>query len=118
MGSDSVHSHTFVYEAKEDCIVCSNTVQKITVPSNQTTLNELIQLLKDTYQLMKPSIISSSGTTLYMQKPPMLEQATRPNLDKPLSTLIDDITTEELTITDPLLESISLTISIRYESIV
>lgn len=113
MGSHSIHSHTFVYERKDDCIVCTNEVQTITI-TDQTTLNELIQLLKDnpSYQLTAPSIVSSSGTTLYMQKPVSLEQSTRRNLDKPVSQLID-VSSEELTITDPLLESISLTIAIK-----
>lgn len=114
MGSDSIHSHTFVYQQKDDCIVCSNVTKTITI-SNTTTLCELIQLLKDSneYQLTSPSIISSSGITLYMPKPPSLEIATRPNLDKPISTLINNID-EELTITDPLLESINLSIAIKY----
>jgi len=50
-------------------------------------------------RLKKPSIVTNRGTTLYMQKPPSLEQMTRPNLDKPLQELICD--GEELTITDP-----------------
>jgi NEDD8-activating enzyme E1 len=116
MGSDGIHSHTFVYERKDDCIVCSNTVQTITIPSKtETTLLQLIQQLKDLYQLTSPSVVSSTGQTLYMPKPPMLEQATRPNLRKPVSSLVD-ANAEELTITDPLLESMSVTISIRYDS--
>jgi len=97
-----VYSHTFVYERKEDCPVCTSTVQKITVPKS-FSLNQLIQMLIDggatNLRLKKPSIVTNRGTTLYMQKPPSLEQMTRPNLDKPLQELICD--GEELTITDP-----------------
>lgn len=50
-------------------------------------------------RLKRPSIVTNTGTTLYMQKPPSLEQMTRPNLNKPLQELICD--GEELTITDP-----------------
>lgn len=114
MGSHSIHTHTFAYEQKSDCIVCASTVQTITI-NKTTTLNELIFILKTnpSFQLTSPSIVSSNGITLYMPKPPSLEQATRPNLDKAVSVLIDNVT-EELSVTDPLLESIALTISIQY----
>jgi ubiquitin-activating enzyme E1 C len=65
-------------------------------------------------RLKKPSIVTNRGTTLYMQKPPFLEKATRPNLDKPLSDLICD--GEELTITDPAFPSdTSLGLIVKFE---
>lgn len=113
MGTAGVYSHTFVYERKEDCPVCTSAVRKMTV-STTATLNELIQMLRDgELRLTSPSITSGSGQTLYMQKPPALEKATRPNLDKPLSSLIQS--GEELTVTDPVLENISLALSIHFE---
>lgn len=114
MGSDGVHSHTFAYEQKEDCPVCTSTVRKIHV-SASITLNELIQhhLKESSLRLSAPSIVSASGKTLYMQKPPALEQATRPNLDKPMSALIGN--GEELSVTDPLLVSIALSLAIYFE---
>jgi ubiquitin-activating enzyme E1 C len=115
MGNSGIHSHTFVYEKKEDCPVCSQAVLKLTV-SPQQTLNEFMQVhLIDnpSLRLKNPSITSASGTTLYMQKPKALEQATRPNLDKPLSNLIAH--GEELTVTDPLLESISVALQVSFE---
>jgi hypothetical protein len=48
-----------------------------------------------------------------MQKPPALEQATRRNLDKALSSLIEF--GEELSVTDPLLENIALTIAVFFD---
>ena len=113
MGSDGVHSHTFAYQQKDDCPVCTSTVRKIVVPAS-STLNELIQHhLKDSsLRLSAPSIVSASGKTLYMQKPPALEKATRPNLDKPLSALIEN--GEQLSITDPLLESIALSLAVSF----
>jgi ubiquitin-activating enzyme E1 C len=112
-GSEGVHSLTFAYQQKEDCPVCTSTVKKISI-SRGSTLNELIQRLCDgSLRLKTPSLVSASGTTLYMQKPPALEQATRPNLDKALSTLIED--GEQLSVTDPLLESINLSLSIHFE---
>jgi NEDD8-activating enzyme E1 len=114
MGADGVHSHTFAYAQKEDCPVCTSTVRKVHV-SNATTLNEFIQThLKDSaLRLTSPSIVSASGMTLYMQKPPALEQATRPNLHRALSTLVAN--GEELSVTDPLLESIALALSIHFD---
>lgn len=114
MGSEGVHSHTFAYEQKEDCPVCTSTVRKIHV-STSCTLNELIQHhLKDSsLRLSAPSIVSASGKTLYMQKPPALELATRPNLDKPMSTLVAN--GEELSVTDPLLESIAVLLAVHFE---
>jgi ubiquitin-activating enzyme E1 C len=113
MGSNGVYSHTFVYERKEDCPVCTSTVRKMIVRPQQS-LNQLIQELKDgDLRLKSPSLTSGSGKTLYMPKPPALEQATRPNLDKAISTLISS--GEELTVTDPMLESINLTLCIIFE---
>lgn len=114
MGSEGVHSHTFAYEQKEDCPVCTSTVRKILV-SSTSSLNELIQnhLVDSSLRLSAPSIVSASGQTLYMQKPPALEKATRSNLDKHLSELISD--GEELTVTDPLLESIAVLLAVHFE---
>ena len=114
MGQEGVHSHTFAYEQKPDCPVCTGTVQNIELASSSTTLNEFIQMhLKDSaLRLTLPSLVSASGKTLYMAKPPALEQATRSNLDKAMSTLIAN--GEELTVTDPLLESIALTVAVHF----
>ena len=112
MGSTGVYSHTFVYERKEDCPVCTSTTRKMTIGA-QTSLNELMQQLRDgDLRLKSPSITSGSGKTLYMQKPPALEKATRPNLDKPLSSLIAN--GEELAVTDPMFPDINLTLSITF----
>jgi len=114
MGSDGVHSHTFCYEQKPDCPVCTSTVHHVTV-TETTTLNELIQThLKDgALRLAQPALVSASGQTLYMPQPPALERATRPNLDKPLSQLLH-ANGEELTVTDPLLESMALQLAVRW----
>ena len=113
MGATGVYSHTFVYERKEDCPVSTSAVRTVTVKPEKT-LNELIQELKDgELRLKAPSVTTGSGKTLYMQKPPALEKATKPNLDKPLSTLITS--GEELSITDPVLQSISLALSVKFE---
>jgi ubiquitin-activating enzyme E1 C len=112
MGAEGVHSHTFAYQQKADCPVCTNAVQKLTV-TRATTLTELLQLLREgSLRLQAPSLTSGSGTTLYMQKPPALEKVTRPNLDKAITTLVQE--EEEILVTDPILESINLTLRIQY----
>jgi NEDD8-activating enzyme E1 len=112
MGAEGVYSHTFVYERKEDCPVCTSSTQTISVRPDQS-LNQIIQQLKDgDLRLQSPSI-TSGGKTLYMVKPPALEKATRPNLDKAISTLIQS--GDELTVTDPVLQNLSVTISVLFE---
>ena len=112
MGSEGVHSHTFAYQPKDDCPVCKSSVQNMTL-SSAATLNELMQMLREgSLRLQAPSLTSGSGKTLYMQKPPFLEQSTRPNLDKALSTLVSN--NEEIIVTDPILESINLTLKIQF----
>ena len=116
MGSAGVYSHTFVFEQKEDCPVCTSAVRKMVVPKKMT-LNELIQTLCDSdLRLKKPSITAvNSSKTLYMQKPPALEKMLRPNLDKPLLTLIQK-SGEELTVTDPVFPGEkALTLKIEFE---
>mmetsp|Transcript_25626 Transcript_25626/g.28697 ORF Transcript_25626/g.28697 Transcript_25626/m.28697 type:complete len:510 (+) Transcript_25626:40-1569(+) len=116
MGSEGVYSHTFVYERKNECPVCSSKVRSMTVPSTMT-LNELIQQLCDEegdLRLKSPSMTSASKI-LYMQKPPALESSSRPNLDKPLQSLIMD--GEEIAVTDPVLQHAHLSLVIRYDSI-
>jgi NEDD8-activating enzyme E1 len=106
-----IYAHTFVYERKDDCPVCTATVRKITWTKDQT-LNQLIQqLCEGDLRLTSPSLTTATKT-LYMQKPPALEKATRANLDKALSTLLSP--GEEVTVTDPLLENINLALAITF----
>jgi ubiquitin-activating enzyme E1 C len=114
MGKEGVYTYTYVAERKNDCPVSSSAVRKMTVPGKMT-LNELLQSLKDgELRLKAPSATAAdSGMTLYMQKPPALEKATRPNLDKALNILIQD--GEELTITDPMFSDTSVRLSIYFE---
>jgi len=114
MGSEGVYSHTFVYERKEDCPVSSSKVRTLTVPPTMT-LNELLQRLSDNdgdFRLKAPSMTTSTKT-LYMQKPPALNAASRPNLDKALSDLVDD--GEEIAVTDSVLQHAHLSLAIRFQ---
>jgi ubiquitin-activating enzyme E1 C len=113
MGSEGIYSHTFVYERKEDCPVCTATVRKMTL-HGKTTLNELIQQLCEGDLRLKAPSMTTADKTLYMQKPPALEQATRPNLDKALSTLITS--GAEISVTDPVLHNLNLSLAITFSS--
>lgn len=98
MGATGSYSHTFEYEKKADCVVCSSLDKTITVDRETATLQGLLdELCGDKYRLLKPSI-SSSSANLFMQGPPALRAATSVNLDKKLRDLVAD--GELLTITD------------------
>jgi ubiquitin-activating enzyme E1 C len=112
MGTSGVYSHTFVYERKDDCPVCTSTVRTMKLSGDQS-LNELLQELKDGDLRLKSPSITTGSKTLYMQKPPALEKATRANLDKTLAALMES--GEELIVTDSMLENINLTLRIEFE---
>jgi NEDD8-activating enzyme E1 len=117
MGSAAgIYSHTFEYQRQEHCPVCSQNVIQVRTSAKQTLrqfIQEQLTADSSSLRLTTPSLAGSSGTTLYMPKPPALEQATRPNLDRPLSSLIAD--GEEITVTDPILESTAVTIQVHFE---
>eukprot|EP00934_Nitzschia_sp_Nitz4_P005295 Nitzschia sp. Nitz4//scaffold205_size38804//19601//21154//NITZ4_007644-RA/size38804-augustus-gene-0.60-mRNA-1//-1//CDS//3329541513//5285//frame0 len=112
MGSQGVYAHTFVYERREDCPVCTSTTRKL-VLGKDTTLNELVQQLCEGDLRLKAPSLTTTSKTLYMQKPPALEKATRSNLNLPVSSLVAP--NEEITVTDPLLESVNMALSISFE---
>jgi len=102
MGSQSVYCHTFVYEKKDNCPVCTSQLKKITL-CPKTTLHQLLRSLQDgELRLVRPSAATATKT-LYMPNPPALELATRPNLDVELSLLIKE--GEVITITDEVFDT-------------
>lgn len=114
MGSEGIYSHTFIYEQKSTCPVCTTHTHHLSLPST-TTLNALLQqLCGDEFRLKSPSITSSSKT-LYMRKPISLEKALRPNLDKTLIELIGN--GEELVVTDPVFHDSSLGLVVKFSDI-
>jgi len=116
IGGEGLYTPTFIYEKSDLCVVCSDdaTTRVMNVDSSITLQEFIILLSKEpNLQLIKPSIISEINT-LYMQKPPSLEAMLRINLKKTLHELIND--GEILTITDPTLRDISLSIQIQFSN--
>ncbi|KAF2436341.1 hypothetical protein EJ08DRAFT_691515 [Tothia fuscella] len=98
-GDDSVYTYTWEHLKLDDCPVCGNLAKELEV-GRDATLEELVAGFADRpdSQLKKPSI-RSEAKSLYIQFPPGLEEATRPNLSKKLSELVED--GEEIAVTDP-----------------
>jgi len=81
----------------------------------KTTWEEFIErLAKDpSLQLVSPGITCPDNkTSIYLQKPPMMEQKLRPNLKKTVGELIAD--GMSLNITAPALLSIAITIQVHF----
>jgi len=90
IGTDGIYSYTFELERRRDCPVCGGESLKVEVPRDWT-VERLIEMLieRQDIQVKKPSL-SSGGTNLYLQAPPQLELATRPNLEKKLSEFVPE----------------------------
>jgi len=109
-----VYTFTFEYEKKENCTACGLPEIKWDVEP-KTTWEEFIErLAKDpALQLVSPGITCPDNkTSIYLQKPPMMEQKLRPNLKKTVGELIGD--GMSLNITAPALLSIAITIQVRF----
>ncbi|KAK9790574.1 hypothetical protein WJX73_001976 [Symbiochloris irregularis] len=89
VGTDGIYTHTAQYERDTQCLVCGAGVPMQVSPT--ATLQEVIDTLKESpalggRHLRRPSI-SSGSSNLYMHGP--LEESTRPNLRKTISSLVD-----------------------------
>ncbi|ESK94581.1 nedd8 activating enzyme [Moniliophthora roreri MCA 2997] len=111
IGTEGVYSYTFEHEKRDDCPVCGGEALDMSVPP-ETTVEQLIEMLTENQgiQIKKPSL-STPTVQLYLQAPPQLEQATRPNLEKQLSEFVSD--GGEVTVTASTLP-LSLSLRIKY----
>jgi len=111
-GVNGVYTYTFEYEQKSGCAVCGSNTFSYEISRN-CKLQVLIDNLSDDpqYQLRKPSL-RSAGIVLYMQG--IMEETTRPNLEKTLPELgIND--GDEIGITDPSLPgNLSLRLKVKF----
>ncbi|KAJ7172357.1 hypothetical protein C8R46DRAFT_1085657 [Mycena filopes] len=98
IGTEGIYSYTFEHEKRDDCPVCGG--------------EALIELLieKQDIQIKKPSL-STPTVQIYLQGPPQLEEATRPNLAKKLKELVPE--GGEITVTSTSLP-FSLSLRITY----
>ncbi|KAH9843079.1 NEDD8 activating enzyme [Rhodofomes roseus] len=90
IGTDGVYSFTFEHQKRDDCPVCGGQALDITI-SKEWTVERLIEMLveRQDVQVKKPSMATSTKQ-IYFQAPPQLEALTRPNLEKKVSSLVDD----------------------------
>lgn len=90
IGTDGVYSYTFQYEKRADCPVCGGESMDVQI-GKEWTVERLIDMLveRQDIQIKKPSL-STPTKQIYFQAPPQLEQATRPNLEKKVSELVED----------------------------
>eukprot|EP01041_Mallomonas_annulata_P002913 gene2913-5715_t len=114
MGAQGLYTHTYVYEMRTSCPVCSDAADTRIVPlSPHTLLQEFMAMLAAdvSLQFKSPSIVGEKST-LYMQHPKQLELALRPNLERSLCELLQD--GETLTITDPVFDNLAVTMRIQF----
>ncbi|TFL07532.1 NEDD8 activating enzyme [Pterulicium gracile] len=111
IGTDGVYSFTFEHERRPECPVCGGESVDISI-SREWTVERLIEMLveKQDIQIKKPSL-STPDKQIYLQAPPQLEAATRPNLEKKVSDLVPE--GGEITITASSLP-FSLSLKIQY----
>lgn len=94
-----LYTYTFEAEKKDDCPVCGQLAQTLTVDPSWTLEDFLASLAERAEaQLKKPSI-RTEAKTLYYQAPKSLEEQTRPNLQKKMADLVSD--GEEVGVSDP-----------------
>ncbi|KAI9343740.1 hypothetical protein DFJ73DRAFT_841197 [Zopfochytrium polystomum] len=112
VGNDGVYTYTFELQKKNECQVCGSDSLKLRLPRT-AKLHELIGHLmeRQEVQLKKPSL-RTAEKSLYMQAPKMLEQATRPNLEKALHELMQD--GQDIVVTDEALP-ISMKLTVHFE---
>ncbi|GAA6038951.1 hypothetical protein JCM8097_000590 [Rhodosporidiobolus ruineniae] len=97
-GNESIYTYTFEHQKKPECPVCGGERTTVTQPAS-SSLQDLIDMLleKQELQIRRPSL-SLEGKSLYLQAPPQLEEATRPNLQKTLGELMQS--GDVVTVTD------------------
>eukprot|EP01051_Picozoa_sp_SAG22_P016460 SAG22_NODE_2330_length_2707_cov_11.741181_2_plen_227_part_00 len=100
-GTDGLYVYTFEYERKEDCLVCGSAPVPFSICATDTVGQVMAKMTTDpTLQLKQPSI-RCNGKSVYMRQPVSLEEATRPNLDKPATEFF--AAGAQVTVTDPTL---------------
>ncbi|KAJ1566982.1 hypothetical protein HK405_007664 [Cladochytrium tenue] len=98
VGNDGVYTYTFELQRKPECQVCGSESLRLSLP-RLATLQDLVDVLLDRQELqIKRPSLRTAQRTLYMRAPRALEEASRPNLDKTLESLLED--GQEVAVTD------------------
>ena len=114
MGSNGMFTDTFPYEKMDKCIVCDRKPIPLRFARDDTTVQAFLDALTDNAALkLKAPNAAAGDATLYMRRPASLEQATRPNLARPLTDFVQD--GGEVVVTDPTLNGVEVTILVRYD---
>jgi len=118
MGATGVHAHTFEYQRKPECLVCSTCVKTLDVEPNTTLKILRDMLLQDTSVRLTAPSIRGEGKTLLMAAGPLSKHTecglNGTNLSK---TLIELGLTcgSELTVTDNILPAmLSLHVKLHF----
>ncbi|KAL1412394.1 NEDD8 activating enzyme [Vanrija albida] len=112
VGNDSLYTFTFEHEKRPECPVCGGESISAEV-GKDWTLEKLVEWisLRQDLQITRPSFSHESGQPLYFQAPPQLHEATKPNLEKLVSDLVQE--GETLVVTDPNLP-FNLTVEVTF----
>lgn len=113
-GDQGIYTYTFSTSKVKDCPVCGDHNKLLKVPQHWT-LDQFIEHLETlgNIQVTSPSL-ATKIKPLYLQNPPSLEEATRPNLVRELGELIEE--GEEIVLTDPGLP-ITIKINVEWEKL-
>ena len=103
-----LYTYTFAAEKKDDCPVCGNLAQTITIDPEWTLGEFLASLAERAEAQLKKASIRTERKTLYVQAPKSLEEQTRPNLEKKMRELVSD--GEEVGVSDA-----AFTISFKFK---
>nr|ODN95995.1 ubiquitin-activating enzyme E1 C [Cryptococcus depauperatus CBS 7855] len=112
VGNDSVYTYTFEHEKRPDCLVCGGELLMADV-GNDWSLQQFIEALsqRQDLQISRPSLSFSTGRALFWPTPPDMYEATKDNLEKPLSELLEDGDT--VVVVDPALP-VSASITVKF----
>ncbi|RMZ89219.1 hypothetical protein DV736_g3554, partial [Chaetothyriales sp. CBS 134916] len=94
-----LYSYTFAAEQKSDCPVCGNLAQTLDVDGDSRLEDFIASLAERAESQLKRPSLRTEAKSLYMQAPPPLEEATRPNLRRKLRELVDS--GDEVAVSDP-----------------
>lgn len=100
VGNDSLYTFTFESEKRAACPVCGGE-SIVAEVGKDWTLEQLVDWisLRQDLQMKRPSLAYSDGRPLFFQAPPPLYEATKPNLEKRVSDLLEE--GDEISVTDP-----------------